>query len=180
MKTRHVLSALTLGVVTVALLPAAAQRPARTTSLTADDHMQIQQLVMRFGYAVHTGANDGAMFADLFMEDGIYGEAKGRSQLAAVARTRPDGESYRHFVTNVMVRPTERGAAGTQYEVMFAVGQNGNQSTIARTGRYEDAYMKTSAGWRIQKRDYFPSLSTTEADKAAVPQARRLAARSRP
>ena len=54
---------------------------------------------------------------------------------------------------------------------MFAVGQNGKQSTIARTGRYEDTYTKTSAGWRIQKRDFFPSISTMEADKAAVPQA---------
>ena len=106
---------------------AAGGRAARvgTMPLTADDHVQIQQLVTRFGYALDTGANDGAMFADLFTEDGVFGEAKGRAQLAALARTRRGGAAHRHFVTNVIVRPTERGATGTQYEVMFAVGQDG-------------------------------------------------------
>jgi hypothetical protein len=170
MRISELLWGLTPGAVMLALLPAAAQRAPGTTLLTADDYVQIQQLVTRFGYAVDTGANDGALFADLFTEDGVYGEAKGRSQLAAVARNRP-GALYRHFVTNVIVRAGEGGATGTQYEVMFAVGQDGNQSTIARTGRYEDVYTKTSAGWRIQKRDFFPSISTTEANKAAVQQA---------
>jgi hypothetical protein len=169
MRISRVFPGLILGAVISALLPAAAQRAPGTTSLTADDYVQIQQLVTRFGYAVDTGANDGAMFADLFTEDGVYGEAKGRSQLAAVARNRP-GDVHRHFVTNVIVRAAEGGATGTQYEVMFAVGQDGNQSAIARTGRYEDVYAKTPAGWRIQKRDFFPSISTTEANKAAVPQ----------
>jgi hypothetical protein len=170
MRISKVLSGLTLGTVMLALLPASAQRGPGTMSLTADDHVQIQQIVMRAAYAVDTGANDGAMFADLFTEDGVYGEAKGRSQLAEVGRRRP-GVAHRNFVTNVIVRPTERGATSTHYEVMFAVGQDGNQSTIARTGRYEDAYTKTPAGWRIQKRELFPSISTTEADKAAVQQA---------
>src|SRR5678815_3867790 len=156
MGIRNRLLGLTLSAFMLALLPAAAQRGPAAMPLTADDHMQIQQLVTRFGYALDTGANDGAMFADLFTEDGVYGAAKGRTQLAALARTRPDGAANRHFVTNVIVRPAERGATGTQYELMFGVGQDGNQSAIARTGRYEDAYTKTPAGWRIEKREFFP------------------------
>ena len=171
MGIRNRLLGLTLSAVMLALLPAAAQRGPAAMPLTADDHMQIQQLVTRFGYALDTGANDGTMFADLFTEDGVYGAAKGHTQLAALARTRPDGAANRHFVTNVIVRPAERGATGTQYELMFGVGQDGNQSAIARTGRYEDAYTKTPAGWRIQKREFFPSITTTEANKAAVQQA---------
>ena len=171
MRISKVLVGLTLGAVTIALLPAGAQRGAGTMMLTADDHVQIQQLVMRFGYALDTVANDGAMFADLFTQDGVFGAANGRAQLVALARTRPDGAASRHFVSNVIVRPAERGATGTQYEVMFAIGQDGNQSTIVRSGRYEDTYTKTPAGWRIQKREFFPSISTTDADKAAVPQA---------
>ena len=171
MRIRKLLLGLTLSAVMLALLPATAQRGPATMPLTADDHMQIQQLVTRFGYAIDSGANDGAMFADLFTEDGVYGAAKGRTQLATVARTHPDGAANRHFVTNVIVRPTDRGATGTQYELMFAVGQDGNQSAIARTGRYEDTYTKTPAGWRIQKREFFPSITTTEANNAAVQQA---------
>jgi len=87
MGIRNRLLGLTLSAVMLALLPAAAQRGPAAMPLTADDHMQIQQLVTRFGYALDTGANDGAMFADLFTEDGVYGAAKGRTQLAALART---------------------------------------------------------------------------------------------
>jgi hypothetical protein len=54
--------------------------------------------------------------------------------------------------------------------VLFAVGRDGTQSTIVRTGRYEDTYTKTAAGWRIQKRDFFPAISTMEAGQSAVRQ----------
>jgi len=93
--------------------------------------------------------------------------------------TAPTAEpAARHFVSNVIIRPGERGATGTQYEAVFAVGHDGKQSAIARTGRYEDTYTKTPAGWRIQKREFFPSVTTREADKAAVPQAHRPRSRS--
>jgi hypothetical protein len=61
MRLSAVLSGLTVGAVTLALLPITAQQPANPMSLTADDLMQIQQLVMRSSHAVHTGANDGMM-----------------------------------------------------------------------------------------------------------------------
>src|SRR5688572_19870509 len=136
MRNSSVWSWLTLGAVIVALIPVAAQRGSATTPLTADDRVQIQQLVIRFGFALDTGANDGSMFADLFTEDGVFGAAKGRAQLTALARTRSGGEAARHVASNVMITPTERGATGTQYEVLYAVGRNGAPGTIARTGRY--------------------------------------------
>jgi len=160
-----------LAAAALALVPAEAQRGPAATALTADDHVQIQQLVARFGYALDTGAGDGAMFADLFTADGSFAAATGRAQLVALARARSEGAAARHFVSNVIIRPGERGATGTQYEAVFAVGHDGKQSAIARTGRYEDTYTKTPAGWRIQKREFFPSVTTPEADKAAVPQA---------
>lgn len=156
--------------VVLALLPAGAQRGTPAATLTADDHLQIQQLVARFAYALDTGADNGAMFADLFADDGSFGTAKGRDQLAAMARARSGGAANRHFASNVIIHPSERGAVGTQYEAVFAVGQGGQQSTIARTGRYEDTYTKTPAGWRFQTRTFHPSITTTEANKAAVPQ----------
>ena len=103
-------------------------------SLSADDHIQIQQLVTQSSRALATGTNS------------------------------------RPFLSNVIITATDRGAAATYYEVLFAVGQDGRQSTIARTGRYEDTYTKTPAGWRIQKRDFFPAITTPEADKAAIPE----------
>jgi hypothetical protein len=175
MQIRSVLAALTLAAVATAWQPAGAQRGGTTSALAADDYVEIQQLVARFGYALDTvagsGADDGALFADLFTPDGAFGAASGRAQLAAIARSRPDGAASRHFATNAMIRPAGRGATGTQYEVVFAVGRDGAQSTIVRTGRYEDTYAKTPSGWRIQKREFFPSITTTDANTAAVPEA---------
>jgi hypothetical protein len=128
MRISRVLPGLTLGAVMLALLPAAAQRGSGTMSLTADDHVQIQQLVTRSGHALDTGANDGARFADLFTEDGVFGAAKGRAQLAALARARYDGAASRHFVSNVIIKPAERGATGTQYEAVCGPPRGGDSS----------------------------------------------------
>ncbi len=118
----------------LALLPADAQRGSGTMPLSADDHIQIQQLVTQ-------------------------------SSKALTTRT-----GSRPFFSNVVITATDYGAAATYYEVLFAVGQNGKPSTITGTGRYEDTYTKTSAGWKIQKRDFFPAITTPEADKAAIPE----------
>ena len=134
MAINRVLLGLTLGAVVLALLPADAQRGSGTMPLSADDHMQIQQLVTQSSRALSTGTNS------------------------------------RPFLSNVIITATDRGAAATYYEVLFAVGQDGKQSTITRTGRYQDTYTKTATGWRIQKRDFFPAITTPEADKAAIPE----------
>jgi len=131
---RIILSGLTLGAVALALLPVGAQRGSGAISLSADDHMQIQQLVTQ-------------------------------SSKALTART-----GSRPFFSNVVITATDRGAMATFYEVLFAVGQNDKPSTITGTGRYEDTYAKTSAGWKIEKRDFFPAITTPEADKAAIPE----------
>ena len=81
------------------------------------------------------------------------------------------GTPGRPFLTNIVIQATDRGATATYYEVLFAVGLNANQSSILRTGRHEDTFTKTSAGWRAEKREFFPAITTTEADKAAVPEA---------
>lgn len=134
MAISKVLPGLTLGAVVLALLPASAQRGSAAMSLSADDHMQIQQLVMQ------------------------------SSSAPAAANGKP-------FLSNVVITPTDRGATATYYEVLFAVGQEGKQSTITRTGRHENTYTKSASGWRIEKQDFFPAITTPEADKAAIPEA---------
>jgi hypothetical protein len=171
MKNRTVWGCVVLAGIALALLPTSAQQGGPRPTLTADDHVQIQQLVARFGYALDTGANDGGMFADLFAPDGSFGTATGRAQLIALARTKKGGPPTRHFASNVIIQPAAQGATGTHYEAVFAVGQDGRQSIIAGTGRYEDTFVKTAAGWRFRTRTFHPSITTPEADKAAIPQA---------
>lgn len=129
----------TLAVTALALWPAGAQRGVVTSTLTADDLVQIQQLVVRLSHEMDADARGGVV--------------------------------SRHFASNVIIRPSAQGATGTHYEAVFAVGQNGQQSTITRTGRYEDTYVKTGGSWQIQTREFHPSITTPEADKAIVPPA---------
>lgn len=160
-----------LVVCVVALQITYAQRSSGS-ALSAEDYVEIQQLMARFAHALDTAANDGQMFADLFAPDGAFGAATGRAQLASLARNgRASRAGARHFATNVIIRPSAQGATGTQYEILFEIGKDGKQSTIASTGRYEDTYVKTPQGWRFQKRELMPSIITSEATKAAVPEA---------
>jgi hypothetical protein len=146
-----------------------AQQGLKPARLTALDHIEIQQLVARFSHALHTAVDNGNTFADLFSADGTYGTATGRARLAALAReSRKENANLRHFITNILIHSTAEGASGTQYELVFELGKDGKQSEIVRTGRYEDAYVKSPQGWRFKKREFYESIHTSAASKAAV------------
>ena len=135
--------------------------PSSLTTLTAADYVEIQQLVSRYAYAVDTHADNGYAYADLFAPDGVFGQTKGRENLAALARktqAERGGPDYtRHFLTNVIIRPTADGAIGSQYLVAIDVGEGGKPSTIVHGGRYDDVYVKTPQGWRFKSRTLIPS-----------------------
>ena len=153
------------------VMAAQAQQGLKPARLTASDHIEIQQLVARFSHALNTAVDTGETFASLFTADGTYGTSTGRVKLAALARDiRKENANLRHFITNILIHPTATGASGTQYELVFGIGRGGKQSEIVRTGRYEDAYVKTAQGWRFKKREFTESTPTSAASKAAVPQ----------
>jgi hypothetical protein len=54
-------------------------------------------------------------------------------------------------MTNLVVTPTAQGATGRIY--LLQMGMKGPGS-IERHGGYEDAYVKTAQGWRIQSRTH--------------------------
>ena len=145
----------------VGVLQAQQARPPAAAAFTGADYAEIQQLVARYPYAVDTHADNGYAYADLFASDGAFGQTRGREQLAALARnTQPDraGPNYaRHFLTNVIIRPSPDGATGTQYLIAIDVGEGGKASSVVHGGRYEDVYVKTAAGWRFKSRVLIPS-----------------------
>jgi hypothetical protein len=140
---------------------------------TGADYAEIQQLVARYPYAVDTHADNGYGYADLFAPDGAFGQTKGREQLAALARkTQPEraGPNYaRHFLTNVIIRPSPEGATGTQYLIAIDVGESGKPSSIVHGGRYEDVYVKTAQGWRFKSRVLIPSKVPAPPPNAGTP-----------
>jgi hypothetical protein len=156
-----ILGAGALGVLTLVAVRAQ-QRDAKVSTLTEMDYIEIQQLVARYAFTLDTHADNGYAYANLFTPDATFGGKKmDRESLAALAmKTQAErgGPAYvRHFLTNVIIKPSPEGATGRQYLVAIDVGEGGKPSTIIHGGHYDDVYVKTPAGWRFKSRALTPS-----------------------
>jgi hypothetical protein len=138
--------------------PGSAQRQA--PALTAQDYIDIQQLVSSYAYGLDGNTDNGESYANLFAPGGIFGRPRteGHANLAALANTQPRGARYvRHFITNHVIEPSPGGAIGKEYAVIVDIGENGGPSGIALGGRYDDEYVKTPQGWKFKSRTFTPS-----------------------
>jgi hypothetical protein len=178
MTTRGTTVTLALGTVILAmfavtLLPAqqAPPRARRPAALSPQDYIEIQQLVRKYAWALDGGDNYGYAYADLFTPDGVFvgmnqgpdGRSyQGRDVLSALARTPAGGPTnQRHFTMNHVITPSPDGATGRAYVVMLDIGIVGKPNAVNHGGHYEDAYEKTSVGWRFKKRTYWESKVDT-------------------
>ncbi len=151
-----------------------ATRTEARPSFTPQDHIEIQQLVRKYAWALDGGDNYGYAYADLFTPDGVFvgmnqgpgGRSyQGRDVLAALARAPAGGPTnQRHFTMNHVIRPTPRQgsgqaatATGRVYVVMLDIGVVGKANAVNHGGHYDDEYEKTSVGWRFKKRTYWES-----------------------
>ena len=158
-KSKYVIIATLLAIPAGWALRAQTSKPA---TLTAADYLEIQQLVARYSYAVDMHGGDGSAYAALFTPDGVFGtQAKGTAQLAELAaktnKERSGPAFARHFVTNVMIKPSPEGATGRSYLVALDISEARKPTTILHGGHYDDVYVKTSQGWRIKSRTYVRS-----------------------
>ena len=158
-KSKYVIIATLLAIPAGWALRAQTTKPA---TLTAADYLEIQQLVARYSYAVDMHGGDGSAYAALFTPDGTFGtQAKGTAQLAELAaktnKERSGPAFARHFVTNVMIKPSPEGATGRSYLVALDISEVRKPTTILHGGHYDDVYVKTSQGWRIKSRTYVRS-----------------------
>jgi hypothetical protein len=125
------------------------------TSITAEDHAQIQQLVSR--YAASLGGCDAAGFADLFdttsgyFASGFRGVVVGHDRLVALV------ESERHCLA-----PNPSGAprpGGTSPTVAVETDANGAFGTVklGDIAEYQDRYVRTADGWKFASRSVLTS-----------------------
>ena len=174
-----VITALAVGV--MSNVAGAQQRASQSKAmtLTAQDYLDIQQLSNKYAFLIDTCANGGYDFADLFTADGEFsvsqqwgapgtiGRTKGREGLANAAGGDGKGAcrdpkttigyGISHIIVNHVITPTPEGASGTAY--LLAIGVGGDPTKIERQGGYEDAYVKTPAGWRFKSRTHvFPNM----------------------
>jgi len=134
--------------------------------LTAEDYIEIQQLVARYPYALDQNPDEGQSYANLFTPDAVFRQPRteGRQNLAKMASGAPHGAKYaRHFLANHVIEATADGAVGKQYLVAVDIGESGQPSSIFLGGHYEDVYAKTPEGWRFKTRTFIASVTGTEA-----------------
>ena len=134
--------------------------------LTAEDYIEIQQLVARYPYALDQNPDEGLSYANLFTPDAVFRQPRteGRQNLATMASRAPHGAKYtRHFLANHVIEATTDGAVGKQYLVAVDIGESGQPSSIFLGGHYEDVYAKTPEGWRFKTRTFIASATGTEA-----------------
>ena len=145
---------------------------AQSNALSALDYQEITQLINRYAYGIDTCANNGYDYANVFAEDGVFIDrnsdagfaaggrvlAQGRDALAALVgggsrgcATKLVWTDWSHLMLNHEITPTADGATGRIYLVQL--GMNGPGS-VARHGGYEDVYVRTAGGWRIQSRTH--------------------------
>ncbi len=139
-------------------------------SLTAQDYIDIQQLVSSYAYGLDGNTDNGESYANLFAPGAIFGRPRtqGHENLAALANTQPRGAMYvRHFITNHVIEPAPGGAIGKEYAVIIDIGESGKSSGIALGGRYDDEYVKTPQGWKFKSRTFTPSRVDVQPPPAA-------------
>lgn len=137
--------------------------------LTALDYVEIQQLVNRLNFALDYCGNGGRDFAGLFAQGGQYvvdeGDGKprvtqGAEQLAALAGGpdckalgSPPRAHIAHLAASLVIEPTVQGARGTAYAIYPArKGKYFKEDVAGQVGLYHDEYVRTPAGWRVQRR----------------------------
>jgi hypothetical protein len=159
------------GFVASRLLPGE-QVQAQSGGFTALDYQEITQLINRYAYGIDTCANNGYDYANVFTEDGVFIDrnsdagfaaggrvlAKGREALATLVgggsrgcATKLVWTDWSHLMLNHEITPTAAGATGRIYLVQLGMDGPGS---VARHGGYEDVYVRTPAGWRIQSRTH--------------------------
>jgi len=149
----------------------AAQQKSGTQPLTAADRLEIHELLSRYMFVLDScpDHNNGYDYADLYTEDGTFGNRKGRDFLAAAAGRTPDGgcKTIRkrgpmnqiHMNISPIIEPAPGGARGISYLMMI----DGPTNEIYWNGWYQDVYAKTSKGWRFKSRLHVGG------DRAGVP-----------
>ena len=138
-------------------------------ALTAQDRLDIQDLY--WWYAHGQNSADAELFASAFTEDGVFRVSAtqavvGRDEIAEFISGsfagRVGDSGRRHWHNAWRITPSPEGARGRVYWLVFDVDKgdavpglpvDGPRAPQFRsTGIYEDVYVKTPEGWRIQSR----------------------------
>ena len=143
----------------------AQQRPrnARIPALTAEDRLEIQELLHRYMFILDScpDHDNGYAYADLYTEDGQFLGIKGREAMArALSGRTADAPcspirsrgplNQVHVNLAPIIEASPDGARGISYLLMI----DGPGNEIYWNGWYQDVYAKTPKGWRFKSRNH--------------------------
>ncbi len=139
-----------------------AQGNSGSNVLTGADLAEIQHLCSQ--YSQGTDLGNAEMWINVFAEDGVFriadrGEWVGRDQITEYRRDtftpRAADYTYRHWNSSWVITPDGNGrATGKVYWMGF--DPSAEPVIVTDTGIYDDVYVKTADGWRIQERTANP------------------------
>lgn len=149
------------------------------TPLTADDLVQIRQLMDSYAQILDHCVGGGELYANLFAEDGTFGVSsewgggekiwfRGHEELARVGGSgcgmlqRVQGRSF-HLNVNPLILATEGGAWSRSTLMTITNDTDSRGDIVHYEGGYEDTFVRTPDGWRFRSRVHvWPEIEWTD------------------
>ena len=157
---------------------AAAQDGAK---LTAEDLVEIRQLIDTYPQLLDYCRNGGRDYADLFTDDATFGVSstwgsgakiwfRGREQLIRAGGGTPDGQcrprpanAGYHININPAITATPEGAKAISTLLTIVNDTDARGDVVHWEGGYEDTFEKTPNGWRFKSRVHvWPEIQWTD------------------
>src|SRR6188508_62978 len=155
-----------------------AQGSAKT--LTAQDLLDIRQLIDGYAHLLDNCTNNGNDYADLYTADATFGVSqewgtakiwfRGREQLrragggtdTACRPSQSQGHAY-HLNINPAITATPTGAHATSTLLTITNDTNNRGDIVHWEGGYEDTFEKTANGWKFKSRVHvWPEVAWTD------------------
>mgnify|MGYP000028705105 CR=1 FL=1 len=139
--------------------PAQANHHGESTALTGQDYEEIKALYARYNQG--SDFRDTELFLSAFAEDAVMtregGDIVGMEGLRADRARRYQGETgdvgRRHINGSYLITPTAEGAESRAYYILMDVTVR--PPNVISSGFYEDEFVKTDVGWKIQHRTLY-------------------------
>jgi len=151
-----------------------------TAKLTAQDYIDIRQLIDGYSRILENCTNSGYDYANLYTKDATFGVSsewgggvkiwfRGREELAAAGgggkngcRAGPPNTEF-HLVISPVITPTHEGAKVISTLLTITNKTTEHGDAIHWEGGYEDTVAKTAEGWRFTSRVHvWPEVKWTD------------------
>jgi hypothetical protein len=148
--------------------------------LTAQDLLDIRQLIDGYSHILDNCTNNGNDYADLYTPDATFGVSqewgkakiwfRGREQLrragggtdTACRPRQSEGYAY-HLTINPVIKATPTGAHAISTLLTITNATNDRGDIVHWEGGYEDTFEKTAAGWKFKSRVHvWPEIEWTD------------------